>query len=317
MKNGKRFLFLLCCLLMLCPVPAHGAEAGAVRVAFLDSGVSTKHLDADRVEPGENFVFPGRDTADRVGHGTATAGLVLGSAELDLPGLCPTAAVVPLVCYDVYPAGALAEMDAGTLAAAIYAAVDEYDCKILNISMGTTGDDPVLRRAVEYALGRGALILSAVGNDNLTDPAAVYYPAAYDGVIGVGAASGEGPAAFSQRTGVDILAPGVDLAVATNRNTSRAETRSGTSYACAYASGVCAAIWTAAPELTADEVKDRLFSLARDVGQPGYDRDSGWGIVTAPAGAGETDGRQQRALTAARRAMFLTLWAAGRFPSVI
>ena len=90
----------VCLLFLLLAVAAAGAE---VRVAFIDSGVSVKHLDASRVAAGENLIFPARDTDDRVGHGTATAGIVLGSAELGIPALAAEAVVVPLVCYDTYP----------------------------------------------------------------------------------------------------------------------------------------------------------------------------------------------------------------------
>ena len=274
----RRWICTLLCVLLLLAVPAGAAEQG-VRVAFLDSGISLKHLDPERVEAGENLIFPGRDTDDRVGHGTATAGLVLGAADMGLTGLCPTATAVPIVCCDRYPSGTAAQGDGATLARAIRLAVDEYGCRIVNISMGTTEDSQELRAAVEYAVSRGALLISAAGNDNGTAPERVYYPAAYDGVIGVGAADGEGAAPFSQRHGVDVLAPGTDLAVATNRNSASPQRRSGTSYACAVVSGICARIWTQEPELTADEVKQRLFDMARDVEEPGFDGDSGWGLV--------------------------------------
>ena len=274
----RRRICALLCVLLLLTVPVGAAEEG-VRIAFLDSGISLKHLDPAQVEAGENLIFPGRDTDDRVGHGTATAGLVLGAADMGLTGLCPSATAVPIVCYDRYPSGAAAQGDSAVLARAIRLAVDRYNCRIVNISMGTTEDSQELRAAVEYAQCRGALVISAVGNDNRTDPERVYYPAAYDGVIGVGAADGEGAAPFSQRHGVDVLAPGTNLATASNRNSAQPELRSGTSYACAVVSGICARIWTEEPELTADEVKQRLFDMARDVEEPGFDGDSGWGIV--------------------------------------
>ena len=271
----------LCALLILLALPSLAAEEAAVRIAFLDSGISLKHLDAAQVEAGENFVFPEEDTDDRIGHGTATAGIVLGSEELGLAGVCPQATVVPLVCYDSYPSGVRASGGAETLAAAIYAAVDRYDCRILNISMGTTEDSAQLRAAVEYALAQGAVIVSAVGNSNRSAPQSVYYPAAYDGVIGVGAADGERAADFSQRHGVDVLAQGVSLETVTHRNAAEVSLRSGTSYACAYVSGLCAALLRDDPSLRAEKVCRSLFASAKDLGEPGYDADSGWGLVAA------------------------------------
>ena len=264
-------------LILLAVPTVHGEEG--VRIAFLDSGISQKHLDGSQIAEGENFVFPLRDTNDRIGHGTATAGVVLGSEELGLKGTCPTAVAVPLVCYDTFPTGETVPADAEALAAAIRAAVDKYGCRILNISMGCTGGSEALEEAVRYAQSRGAVIVSAVGNENITDPNRVYYPAVYDGVIGVGVADGWQCAEFSQRSGVDVLAPGVNLPTVTNRNAAKTERKSGTSYACAYISGVCGQILTENPNMTAAELQSALFGMARDIGEVGYDADSGWGVV--------------------------------------
>ena len=292
---------------LLFTVCAYAAEE-PVRIAFLDSGISCRHLDAAQVDAGENFVFPERDTEDRIGHGTATAGIVLGSAELGLDGVSPTAQVVPLVCYDQYPSGVSVPAGQEVLAAAIYAAVDRYDCRIINISMGVTGDSELLRQAVDYAESKNAVIVSAVGNANRTAPEKVFYPAAYDTVIGVGAADGQQAAAFSQRHGVAVLAPGTGLLTVTNRNAARAEQRSGTSYACAYVSGLCAEILRKEPSLRASEVRNRLYASALDLGTPGFDADTGWGLVTAPADR-TADLLRFSGVTAGGLALYLSLAA--------
>lgn len=273
----RHILAVICGLILLAVPTVHGEEG--VRIAFLDSGISQKHLDGSRIAEGENFVFPLHDTNDRIGHGTATAGVVLGSEELELKGTCPTAVLVPLVCRDTFPTGEAVSADAEALAAAIRAAVDKYSCRIINISMGCTGGSETLAEAVRYAQSRGAIIVSAVGNENLSNPDRIYYPAAYDGVIGVGAADGWQCAEFSQRSSVDVLAPGVKLPTVTNRNAAKTERKSGTSYACAYISGVCGQILTENPTMTAAEVQSALFDMARDIGDVGYDADSGWGVV--------------------------------------
>ena len=271
----------VCLLFLLLAVAAAGAE---VRVAFIDSGVSVKHLDASRVAAGENLIFPARDTDDRVGHGTATAGILLGSAELGIPALAAEAVVVPLVCYDTYPSGVAARGDAALLAEAIRRAVDVYACRIVNISMGIAADDAALAEAVLYAEEKGVLLVSAVGNDYESAPGAAYYPAAYDSVIGVGAWDGEGAASFSGRIGVSVLAPGVRLATVSNRNAAQAVLRSGTSYACAYVTGVLADMLASDPTLSAADARAALFAAARDVGEPGFDAASGYGLVTAADG---------------------------------
>ncbi len=266
------FAAMILCLAWLLLLVAAAEE---VRVAFIDSGVSVKHLDASRVAAGENLIFPARDTDDRVGHGTATAGIVLGSAELGIPALAAEAVVVPLVCYDTYPSGVAARGDAALMADAIRRAVDDYGCRIVNISMGIAADDPDLADAVAYAEEKGVLLVSAVGNDYENAPDTAYYPAAYDSVVGVGAYDGAGVAAFSGRVGVSVVAPGVNVAAVSNRNEAKAVRRSGTSYACAYVTGVLADMLAADPTLTAAGGRG---------GGPGFDAASGYGLVTAAYG---------------------------------
>lgn len=276
----KLIAVILICLIWASPSVCFGqTEGGGVRVAFLDSGISLKHIKAESVDVGENFVFPERDTEDRVGHGTATAGILLGSSNMGIVGVCPSAIAVPLVLYDAYPTGVAAASDAETMADAIRAAVDKFNCRIINISMGTTIDSLKLREATEYALEKGAIIVSAVGNANESAPERVYYPAAYEGVIGVGAADGEITASFSQRNSVDVLAEAVNIKAVTNRNSEEAEIRSGTSYACAYVSALCAKVISERPNLTAKQVVNSVIGTARDIEKPGYDKDSGWGIA--------------------------------------
>ncbi len=271
------FAAMILCLAWLLLLVAAAEE---VRVAFIDSGVSVKHLDASRVAAGENLIFPARDTDDRVGHGTATAGIVLGSAELGIPALAAEAVVVPLVCYDTYPSGVAARGDAALMADAIRRAVDDYGCRIVNISMGIAADDPDLADAVAYAEEKGVLLVSAVGNDYENAPDTAYYPAAYDSVVGVGAYDGTGVAAFSGRVGVSVVAPGVNVAAVSNRNEAKAVRRSGTSYACAYVTGVLADMLAADPTLTAADARAALYAAARDVGEAGFDAASGHGLIS-------------------------------------
>lgn len=76
-----------------------------------------------------------------------------------------------------------------------------------------------------------------------------------------------------------MLAPGVNLKTVTNKNAAKGEIRSGSSYACAYVSGVCAKFWSENPDLTSKEVCQKLFENACDIGENGFDKESGWGIV--------------------------------------
>jgi subtilisin family serine protease len=103
--------------------------------------------------------------------------------------------------------GAIADLDA-----AVKLAVD-LGAKVINMSFGT--DDSALSSAspkphadvVRYALGRGCILIAASGNNGRETK---FWPAAYDGVIAVGACNAERrPTDFSTPGGhVALCAPG-------------------------------------------------------------------------------------------------------------
>ncbi len=276
-KKSVAALAALALLVCAVPAPADAADE-PVRIAFIDSGISTKHIDASRVEAGKNYVFPDADTQDRIGHGTATASLVLGAEDQGVRGVFPDAVAVPLTVVDKYPAGAEKNGGPAALCEAIRDAVDEFGCRIVNISLAVAEDSEALREAVAYAESRGAVLVSVTGNDGASG--VVYYPGAYASVIAVGSADGESAAPFSQN-GADVLARGVGLTAASNRNGAAPATVSGTSYSCAIVSGFCAKLWAAYPSLSPAELRQALYALARDVMEPGFDVRSGWGLVDA------------------------------------
>lgn len=278
MRTARKILsVLLLVSLCLAPFPLKGKDS--VRIAFLDSGVSLKHIDAENVDRGENLVFPDSDTSDRIGHGTLAAGIVTGSEELSIPGVCESAVIVPIVCYDAYPTGVHKKGDGQMLAEAIFKAIDEYECDIINVSMGITEDDEELKKAVEYAEEKNVVIVAAAGNSNGDDPDRRYYPACYGTVISVGSANGDVTADFSQRGKVDVLAQKSFISVS-NKNSKRPVTATGTSYSAAYISGVCANIISENGALSAQEVRKALFGLAVPLRSEG----SGHGVVDSRRG---------------------------------
>lgn len=305
MRHSLRLFSLTCALFIAVLTRPVVYAAEQVRVAFVDTGISVKYLDGDKVAQGKNYAFPERDTEDRDGHGTATAGMMLGSSRLGLEGSCPDAVAVPLVTYDYYQSGVVKNSGVSALCEAIYDAVDVFDCRVINISMGVPSESEGLRQAAEYAEKNGVVVVSAVGNDNLMYPERKYYPAVYRTVIGVGAAAGTEPEAalfdtgttvigvgaadapagaytaadFSQKNGVSVLAKGADVETATNRNEAKSRILSGTSYASAYVAGICARLLVQSPSLTPAQVRALLYAEAQDICAPWVDEESGWGLV--------------------------------------
>ena len=259
----KRWLLTILTLLLL-TLPAHAAEEG-VRVAVIDTGISTAAVSPDSIAPGDNYIRPQDDTEDKLFHGTAVSAIIVGSEAARVTGICPTAELVPLVTTSKDEEGKQVRGDTAMVAQAIYDAVDVYGCKIINISSGSTGGSSRLKEAVEYAERKGVLVISCAGNGQESNPGAVYYPGGYDSVICVGAANSDGTiAAFSQQNDtVDLLALGTDLRLASIKGTRiRGE---GTSFATAIVTGAAAQLWMQHPDLTANEVRQILLDSTRTV----------------------------------------------------
>lgn len=255
------------------------ASGSGVRIAVIDTGISTVSISPKRLVQGKNYMDPSADSEDKVGHGTAVAGIIVGAEKQGLRGIAPDAELVPLVCSTLSADGKIVSGSCAIWAQAIRDAVDEFGCKVINLSMGTATDDDALRSAVAYAESRGAVVVSAVGNDNANKPESLYYPAAYNTVIGVAGLNENGEvAAFSLRNAsVALCAPGINLKVATIRG--KTISTFGTSYAAPFVSGTAALLLSLQQDLKPAVVRRILCASAKDLGVAGYDKDSGWGVL--------------------------------------
>jgi len=250
-----------------------------VRIAVIDSGLRAGA--APNIDLGYNYVFNTVATADLLGHGTQTTSIIVGSIKGKLAGLAPEATIIPLVWISKYQSGVLANGGVKALSRAVRDAVDIYNCQVLNISSGLLIDDPELKEAVAYAEEKGAIVVSAVGNTNSYAPNVVYYPAAYDTVVGVGSINTElQVSSFSQRnSSVYVTAPGEKVYALPSRVTKGVAQVSGTSYAGAYVSSLAALLLSHNPQLTPAEFRQILQESAQDFGEPGYDTAYGYGLI--------------------------------------
>src|SRR5262249_41998109 len=84
---------------------------------------------------------------------------------------------------------------------------------------------------------------------------------------------------------IDIAAPGVEIpiAVPSQDDPSGYDTGTGTSYAAAIVAGAAAWVWTMRPTPTASQLAGVLGRSGRDIGKPGPDNDSGWGLLDVAA----------------------------------
>jgi Subtilase family len=84
---------------------------------------------------------------------------------------------------------------------------------------------------------------------------------------------------------MDLAAPGqnITVAVPTYWNPIGYSAMDGTSFSAPLVAGAAAGVWTLRPKLTNTQLFEVMRHSARDVGKPGWDKDSGYGILDVPA----------------------------------
>ncbi|MBT2403706.1 MULTISPECIES: type VII secretion-associated serine protease mycosin [unclassified Streptomyces] len=280
-------------LLALRAEEAWGTTRGdGITVAVLDTGVDGTHPDlAGQVLDGADVVGMGAGRGDRAWarHGTAMAGIIAGrghgtNRRQGILGIAPQAKILPVrvILEEGDPARAKArDSKGGALAEGIRWAAD-HGADVINLSLGDDSDsahhEAAEDEAVQYALGKGVVVVASAGNSG-KDGDPVSYPAAYPGVIAVTAVDRHGKKAdFSTRHWyATVSAPGVDVVIA-DPDRSYYEGW-GTSAAAAFVSGAVALVKAAHPDLSPAQIKKLLEDTASDAPAGGRDDSRGYGLV--------------------------------------
>jgi len=212
-------------------------------------------------------------------HGTEVASAVSAAANgTGVMGVFPS---VPLLSYGLPSDITCQDASNGILA------VVRQGAKIINLSFGSPEQCFTLFRTVQAAYGAGALVVAAGGNEFLRGNRPSY-PAAWPHVLSVAATNQAGQAAFfsNSNAAIDIAAPGegvpldTPVALDTDGTPDGLTVDSGTSFAAPIAAGAAAWVWSARPDLTNGQVADVLRASAVDLGAPGYDNQTGFGLVS-------------------------------------
>ena len=237
---------------MMGAAEATGDWGKTVSVAVLDTGISMSSAESMNE-----------------GHGTAMASLISGGSRPAL-GAAPGASLIDFPVLGKEGIG-----DAFSLAEAILKAVDR-GARVINMSLGSSGDNVVVREAVAYALSRNVVLVAAVGNDSVNR---VNYPAAYDGVVAVASVDAARQQLYFSNRGpqVDVAAPGYEV-VAAWPGQKYVEV-SGTSGSTALVSGALAALLSLEPGLTGVQAAKLIADYADDTGVPGRDDETGGGVI--------------------------------------
>lgn len=273
---------------------AWGATMGNkdLLVAVVDTGVDYNHPDlkANTIK-GKDFTKEspdGLDPIDSFGHGTHVAGIiaaVINNGE-GVTGVAPHVKILAVKVLGAKGGGSLFAIAGG-----IKHSVD-MGAKIVNLSLGGPAVPDLISSAVGYwATKKGVLLIAAAGNSN----SAVGTPARIDDYYMAVAASDRNNkrAKFScYGKELSISAPGVEIMATTPtykvplndygypQNYAFLQ---GTSMATPLVAGIAALVWSRHPEWTAQQVRQHLEKTAMDVGAPGKDNESGFGIVNAAA----------------------------------
>jgi hypothetical protein len=246
-------------------------------VTIIDSGLDVTHEEF-AARPNTTLVTPQSlsDTTNEF-HGTAVSSVAAAPENgLGLVG--------------VYPQAVLREADAHQLTiaqiiAAIEAALNAGP-SVINLSLGVSDRSGLLEDEVLTAFRSGSIVVAAVGNERQTG-SPPSYPAPYRHVLTVAATDEtDRVATFSSASNaLDLAAPGVRIPVAVplSFTSTGYQSLNGTSFAAPIVAGATAWVWTARPDLDYTQVFDLMRYSARDIGAPGFDRDTGFGLLNIPA----------------------------------
>jgi hypothetical protein len=253
-------------------------EGSGITVAILGTGVDASYPGlAGSVITGPDYTGSGRTPGSPYwgAEGTAVAGIIASHERgSGLAGVAPAAKILSVrVTLEFNDPLASDQAISRRLPQAIangirYAA--DHGARIIDLpldpgTLGLTskgdpaaaGGSPAERAAVGYALSKGVILIAPAGDDG-QGPDLVNYPAAYSGVIAVGAIARTGQLASfsSRRSGTSLTAPGVSLVTAAPPT--GYGTISSTSTASGIVAGVAALVLSRFPHLTATQVTQAL-----------------------------------------------------------
>jgi subtilase family protein len=188
----------------------------------------------------------------------------------------------------VYPRARLLEWDAseqgGLTLSAIIAGIDAAKRAgpgVINLSLGSDADVPMLEDAILEAFRAGSVVVAACGDSRGFDFSP--YPASYPHVLTVAATDRSNRVATfsSPSSAIDVAAPGVNVRVAVplSHDPTGYVLARGTSYSAALVSGALAWIWTRRPNLDNTQLIALVRRTARKVGQGGFSNDTGYGVL--------------------------------------
>jgi type VII secretion-associated serine protease mycosin len=259
-------------------------------VAVLDTGVNDRHPDLrGAVVQGPDLTGAGKGPWGQ--HGTAMASLIAGrghgeSRSDGVLGVAPEAKVlsVRVTLENGDPRrGKRRSPWRDALAEGIRYAAD-HGADVISMSLGGGSGawegSASEEEAVQYAIGKGAVLVASSGNDGAAGNRK-NFPAAYPGVIAVGAVDQRMKVAdFSNKQDyVSVVAPGTQIVTADGSDSY--VVGDGTSSAAAMVAGIAALIRSAHPDLSPYHVRMAIEAGTKRRPPDGYSPAYGHGVANA------------------------------------
>jgi subtilisin family serine protease len=260
--------------------------SASTTVAVIDTGFALNHEDLLGRWADGGYDFYNNDSDPSAGttnvngsgvsHGTLTAGLVGATGDNGVG--------VASVNWktNILPLQVLSDSGSGwtdDVAAAVNYATSQ-DVDVINMSLGSSGSDPILKQAIDDAVDAGVTVVAAAGNCGSSNyfyqgcsyQGEVLYPGALPNVIAVGATDSSNNRADFSSYGdtVDVMAPGYGTIKTTmwtnaNRTSAYSNALAGTSFASPIVAGVAALKIGHESGITPAEVRSELISSANKV----------------------------------------------------
>jgi subtilisin family serine protease len=262
-----------------------------VVISVVDTGLAYDNPEISEyyLSGGINWVDNNDSPYDDNGHGSWVSGIIVAKSDnqVGIAGMAKVSIMAEKV-LDSRGGGDISDLIKGIVHAA------DSGADIISLSLGTDTYSQALSDAVDYAHGKGCLLIAAAGNRHTKAP---HYPAAFENVLAVTATYGEPNDIIAPYSNygewVNISAPGgYDkngnylpdtgeywvLSISDKQDTYMYGT--GTSASVPHVAGTAALCLSLYPNSSNRDLIEMLTNSADDKGNPGWDEKYGYGRVS-------------------------------------
>lgn len=295
---------------------AYGVGDNIVYVVDIDTGINRTHEDFaleggqiveyaksafNSIDGGHTFEFVGDgnlfvdvpydENWDENGHGTHTAGTIaaLGNNGKGVAGVAwKNVRLISYKCFsDTATSGSGSDwaVYGGLADLVLWKKANNINQTIpVNMSLGGSYAGYFELEMINLALANDIMIIASMGNDGYNYHK---YPASYAGVMAIGATRADGSKVHFSTSGshISVSAPGYDIYSTYNEDDASYTDMSGTSMSTPFVTGTVAYLLTFNPNLKPDQLRTIIENTATDIGDEGWDEDTGAGLVNVKAAA--------------------------------